>query len=87
LGAQTALLAATKDAYDLSELRYRNGVANYLTVLDSQRSLYSAEQSLITLKLSRLQNLVTLYKALGGGWNESTQPLPTAASASTTTNP
>ena len=36
-------------------------------VLDSQRSLYGAEQSLITVRLSRLTNLVTFYKVLGGG--------------------
>lgn len=39
-------------------------------VLDSQRSLYLDQQTLIGVKLARLQNLVTLYKALGGGWDE-----------------
>lgn len=72
LKAQTALQEATQDSYTLSDMRFRNGIDNYLTVLDSQRSLYSAEQGVITLKLSRLQNLVTLYKALGGGWHEHT---------------
>ena len=41
--------------------------------LDSQRSLYDAQQNLIGTQLSRVQNLVTLYKVLGGGWAESTQ--------------
>jgi multidrug efflux system outer membrane protein len=72
LKAEMALQEATHDSYTLSDMRFRNGIDNYLTVLDSQRSLYSAEQSVITLKLSRLQNLVTLYKALGGGWHEHT---------------
>jgi multidrug efflux system outer membrane protein len=72
LKAETALQEATQDSYTLSDMRFRNGIDNYLTVLDSQRSLYSAEQGVITLKLSRLQNLVTLYKALGGGWHEHT---------------
>jgi multidrug efflux system outer membrane protein len=72
LQAELALQAATQDSYQLSDMRFRNGVDSYLTVLDSQRSLYSAQQNVITLKLSRLQNLVTLYKALGGGWNEHT---------------
>jgi multidrug efflux system outer membrane protein len=54
-------------------MRFRNGIDNYLTVLDSQRSMYTAQQAVITLQLSRLQNLVTLYKALGGGWYEHTK--------------
>jgi multidrug efflux system outer membrane protein len=41
-------------------------------VLDSQRSLYTAQQNLITTRLSRLTNLVTFYKTLGGGWTENT---------------
>ena len=43
------------------------GLPQYLAVLDSQRSLYSAQQNLITTRLARLANLVTLYKVLGGG--------------------
>ncbi len=72
LRAQLALQEATEDAYRLSDMRFRSGIDNYLTVLDSQRSMYAAQQSVITLQLSRLQNLVTLYKALGGGWHEHT---------------
>jgi multidrug efflux system outer membrane protein len=61
-------------------MRFQGGVDNYLAVLDSQRILYSAQQGLVTVKLSRLQNLVTLYKALGGGWNELTvTPAPPVA--------
>ncbi|CAH2603099.1 Outer membrane protein OprM [Rhodovastum atsumiense] len=70
--AQQALVAAYADAYRLSEMRVRAGVDTYLTQLDSQRSLYSAQQSLITMQSQRLQNLVTLYKTLGGGWQERT---------------
>jgi multidrug efflux system outer membrane protein len=51
-------------------MRFRNGVDNFLNVLVSQRALFSAQQSLIGVRLARLQNLVTLYKALGGGWLE-----------------
>jgi len=54
----------------LADMRFRSGVDNYLGVLDSQRLLYSAQQTLVSAKLARKQNLVTLYKALGGGWNE-----------------
>jgi multidrug efflux system outer membrane protein len=70
IAADQALLEATSESYRLSEMRFRNGVDDYLGVLDSQRSLYTAQQTLVGVKLSRLQNLVTLYKALGGGWSE-----------------
>ena len=67
VSAQQALVDSTADSYRLSDARYRRGIENYLNVLDSQRSLYSAQQDLITLRLSRVTNLVTLYKVLGGG--------------------
>ncbi|MBS1209368.1 MAG: putative outer rane drug efflux lipoprotein, partial [Proteobacteria bacterium] len=70
LAAQTALNAATDEALRLSQARYDKGVAGYLTVLDSQRSLYAAQQSLIGTRLARQSNLVTLYKVLGGGVKE-----------------
>lgn len=67
LAAQQSLTDATNASYRLSRARYEQGVDSYLTVLDSQRSLYSAQQELIATRLTRLQNLVTLYKVLGGG--------------------
>jgi multidrug efflux system outer membrane protein len=45
-------------------------VDSYLNSLDAQRSLYSAQQTLIDIELSRVSNLVALYQALGGGWLE-----------------
>lgn len=67
LAAQTALVNATGNAYKISRSRYDQGTDNYLSVLDSQRELYSAQQSEITVQQERLSNLVTLYKVLGGG--------------------
>ena len=67
LAAQQALTEATADSYRLSEARYSKGVDSYLTVLDSQRSTYSAQQGLISVRLAKLANEVTLYKVLGGG--------------------
>ena len=64
--AQQSLTEATSESYRLSQARYEKGVDSYLQVLDSQRSLYSAQQNLISARLSRLANLVTLYKTLGG---------------------
>jgi outer membrane protein, multidrug efflux system len=70
IAADQALVEATSESYRLSDMGFRGGVNDYLSVLDSQRSLYAAQQTLIGVKLARLQNLVTLYKALGGGWSE-----------------
>jgi multidrug efflux system outer membrane protein len=67
VAAQQSLTDATSESYRLSLARYEKGVDSYLAVLDSQRSLYSAQQNLISARLSRLANLVTLYKVLGGG--------------------
>lgn len=70
VAAQQSLTDATARTYLLSRARYDRGVDNYLSVLDSQRSLYSAQQGLISLRLARLTSLVTLYKVLGGGAGE-----------------
>src|SRR5579863_10269972 len=70
--AQEALVAADADAYRLAQMRFRSGVDNYLATLDAQRSLYSAQQELVTVRQAELANQVTLYKALGGGWEEHT---------------
>jgi outer membrane protein, multidrug efflux system len=72
LTAQRAVLDDTSQSYNLAQLRFQNGVDSYLSVLDAQRSLYSAQQSLVSLELTRLQNMATLYKALGGGIRETT---------------
>ena len=63
-------VAASHEAHDLAMRRYEAGEDSYLAVLDAQRSLYGAEQSLIRTRLARLSNQVTLYKALGGGWTK-----------------
>ncbi|KWF32748.1 multidrug transporter [Burkholderia diffusa] len=59
---------AQQRRFDLSDLRYKNGVDSYLSVLTAQTDLYSAQQSLISARLARWTNLVDLYRALGGGW-------------------
>ncbi len=71
MDAQQALVKALQQRYDLADVRYRNGVDNYLTVLTAQQNLYSAQQELIQAQLAQISNLVTLYKALGGGWENS----------------
>jgi len=78
LAAQQALVTASEKAYRLADMRYRGGVDTYLNALVAQISLYSAEQQLQSVRLLRLQNLVTLYKALGGGLREHAAPAQTS---------
>jgi outer membrane protein, multidrug efflux system len=72
-GEQVRALGAVAEAeavrYRLAKLRYDNGVASYLDLLDAQRSLFNAQQTLVQARLARLQNQVQLYRSLGGGWN------------------
>jgi multidrug efflux system outer membrane protein len=67
VAAQQSLTDATAESYRLSQARYEKGIDSYLVVLDSQRSLYGAQQNLISVRFARLLNLATLYKVLGGG--------------------
>lgn len=64
--AQRALTAAATTNYRLSEARYRGGIDTFLQSLDAQRSLYSAQRSLIATQLVAASNRVTLYRVLGG---------------------
>lgn len=66
------LVASSADSYRLAKMRYDAGTDSYLTSLESQRSLYQAQQWQIFVLVSKYQNLVTLYRALGGGWTEKT---------------
>jgi multidrug efflux system outer membrane protein len=54
-------------------LRYQNGIANQLELLDAQRALFSAQLAVVQTRLLQLQNQVTLYKTLGGGWTQAAQ--------------
>jgi NodT family efflux transporter outer membrane factor (OMF) lipoprotein len=67
---QTEQANQSQRAFGITEARYREGVADYLTLLDAQRTLYQSRDQLSQIKLARLQALVALYQALGGGWRE-----------------
>ena len=69
LRAQRGVEAAEAERFNLSNLRYREGASSYLDLLDAQRSLFSAQQAAVQANLQRLQNQVTLYRVLGGGWS------------------
>ena len=68
--AQRRGLEATRQIARLARLRYQEGVADYLEVLDAERNLFSAEQALIQLHRTQADNLASLYVALGGGLME-----------------
>ncbi|HSX93951.1 MAG TPA: efflux transporter outer membrane subunit [Hydrogenophaga sp.] len=70
LQAQRDQVVAEEDRFRLADLRYRNGVASFLDVLDAQRSLFAAQQAEAQTRLALQQNRVALYAALGGGWLE-----------------
>ncbi len=67
VAAQESLVHAVAETYRLSNSLYEGGIESYLSVLDAQRSLYAAQQGLVSLRLARLANRVTLYAVLGGG--------------------
>ncbi|PYE75827.1 multidrug efflux system outer membrane protein [Xylophilus ampelinus] len=80
LRAQQAQARAESIRLNLSDLRYKNGVSSYLDLLDAQRSLFTAQQLAVQTRLLQLQNQVTLYRVLGGGWTEP-PAVPVAAAA------
>ena len=65
---QAQVQAQAREALRLAEIRYREGADDLLTVLDAQRTLFSAQDQLAQIRLNRLEAAVSLYKALGGGW-------------------
>ena len=67
--AQRNLVVAQQERYNLAQARYHSGIDSYLTVLLAQQDLYNAQQNLIQVGVDRLTNLISLYKALGGGWS------------------
>ena len=68
---QELLVKAAADARQLTEVRYRGGASSYLDVLDSETRLFSAELDLVGAQYNELAAFVEIYRALGGGWNES----------------
>lgn len=70
--AQERLVTAAAEAEQLSRARYEAGRDSYLALLVAQRTLYQSQQLLVTTRLAEQANRVALYKALGGGWRETT---------------
>ena len=74
LRSQRALVAAAADSLRLASALYARGSDSYLDVLTAQRTLYAAQQSLVSTQLIGSTNVVTLYKVLGGGLNDTDEP-------------
>ena len=70
IAAQEAVRISQAARLELAQARYKNGIANYLEVLDAERELFTAEQQLLQTKLLKITNTVDLYRSLGGGLNE-----------------
>jgi NodT family efflux transporter outer membrane factor (OMF) lipoprotein len=65
---------AAAEAFRISELQYREGVTDLLSVLQAQQTLFTSQQALVQIKLARLQAIVGLYQSLGGGWTVAATP-------------
>jgi multidrug efflux system outer membrane protein len=65
---QAALVASQQRRYELANLRYRQGDDTYLNALTAQQDLFTAQQSLIQSQFNKISSQISLYKALGGGW-------------------
>jgi len=78
MAAQNALVAAATDEYVLEEARFRQGIDPFLNSLEAQRTLYAARRTLASTRLIRADNLVTLYRTLGGDELIDTAPVRTA---------
>ncbi|GMV45895.1 MAG: membrane protein [Pseudomonadota bacterium] len=72
--AQQRLVQAETARQRLADLRWRNGVASHLELLDAQRSALAAELALVQAQAQAAQNAVVLYKVLGGGWRAAEPP-------------
>lgn len=74
LARQREQLTAARTAVTLATVRYRKGLVNYLDVLDAQRGALTAETQVVLTERARLTDMVSLFKALGGGWKQPASP-------------
>ncbi|MFJ5489506.1 TolC family protein, partial [Hansschlegelia beijingensis] len=81
---QEAAVKSAREAYDIAQVQMREGTVDIVTVLNTQQTLFSAQQNLAEARLARYQSIVQMFQALGGGWAASGQrpggaPLPETA--------
>jgi outer membrane protein, multidrug efflux system len=70
LRAQQAQARAEQERFRLADLRFQTGASSFLDVLEAQRALFQSQQLVVVVQAAQQQNLVALYKSLGGGWKE-----------------
>lgn len=73
---QRVAVAVAQRAADIARAQMQAGTVDITTVLTAETTLYGDENTLVQVRLGRVQVLLTLYKALGGGWNEPPGPVP-----------
>ncbi|TNI64383.1 RND transporter [Aeromonas media] len=61
---------AARRSLEIANIQYREGMADFQRVLDSQRALFNQQERLVNSRGARMRDLITLYKALGGGWEQ-----------------
>ena len=76
---QGDVVASSRRAFDIAEQRLRQGTIDLVTVLQTQQTLFQAEDALVQYRLAHVQAIVSLYQALGGGWLPKPLVLPVEA--------
>jgi outer membrane protein TolC len=67
--AQKAAVATAQRAFDISKAQFDAGLVDITTLLNTQKTLFAAQDALVQARLGHLQAVVSLFKALGGGWS------------------
>jgi outer membrane protein TolC len=65
---QTDAVRSSREAFNISETRLREGTLDLVTLLNTQQTLFTAQDTLAQVRLAKLQGIVSLFQALGGGW-------------------
>jgi multidrug efflux system outer membrane protein len=65
---QAEVVANSRKAFDVAEAQLKGGTVNLITVLQTQQTLFTAENTLVLVRLSKLLAASSLFQALGGGW-------------------
>ncbi|WP_020185351.1 efflux transporter outer membrane subunit [Methylopila sp. 73B] len=71
---QQAAVKSAREAYDIAQAQLREGAVDITTVLATQQTLFSAQDTLVNVRLARFQAIVSMFSALGGGWAASGKP-------------
>jgi outer membrane protein, multidrug efflux system len=75
---QRDVVTSSRRAFDISEQRLREGTVDLVTVLQTQQTLYQADDALVQAQLAHVLAIVSLYQALGGGWSAKPVDAPDA---------